>query len=421
MQEQENKKDSAAAEQKNTKKAYLQYLVLRFAVLFLASFIFTAVILMGIAFLLNFFAGYHPLPPFAVVPALGFLLAVFMFIPWGKKEKQLQTNFAANAVSLHSSADIRVLHTLENFTLKTIELLQKCQTKNDIYNRITLNLISAGAAEQLALSFSLSDEEYKRILHFAVKTISEKTPASDTEQDKAFYDVLNGKDLEPVHHTLIEFGSTAMKKIIAKVNDDAFAGIETIVPAWRKQVIPVLSSLEKGRDENVNELVFMFTDIVNSTQMARIRGEQISQFVMHTHNAIVRDAIKDWRGREVKTLGDGIFACFVKPADAVNAAIQIQKHIARFNIERPESLFFLRIGLNIGEAIVESGDLFGLPVQITARICDRAGGGTIFVSDDLQNILKGNEGFTFKEEGEFLFKGLNDKKKVYSVVFDKAL
>lgn len=397
------------------KKARLRYKVLHFVSYWLGSYTVTTLVLMGIAFLLNTFSGYYPLPRFWLVLLLSFILAVFLYIPFGKKEKSTPDS----EKSEDSKIKTEIIKTLNVFTLKTIEILKKCGIRDDIYKRIVVNLIIAGAAEQLAKRCSLSEEEYHRILHCAIKTAAENIPAFNTEQSRDFYKVLNGKSLENEHRRLIEFGSIAMNRLLTHANEGVFAGIDVLVPLWRKEVIPQLTSLEQDREKNNNVLVLLFTDIVNSTQMARIRGEEISQFVVHTHNAFAREAISRYGGREIKTLGDGMFACFPRPADALNAAILMQKRIARFNIEKPECLFFVRMGLNIGETIAESGDLFGLPVQIAARVCARAGGGSIFISNALYNELKNNEGFTFKEEGDFLFKGLNEKEKVYSVVYDK--
>src|SRR5215208_4416113 len=101
----------------------------------------------------------------------------------------------------------------------------------------------------------------------------------------------------------------------------------------------------------------MFTDIVDSTGMTARLGDARSVEMVRAHDAMVRRALKDRRGREVKHTGDGIMASFDDTNAAVQCARAIQQAFDAFNLASKEKLR-VRIGLDVGEP-VDSNDLFG--------------------------------------------------------------
>ena len=121
----------------------------------------------------------------------------------------------------------------------------------------------------------------------------------------------------------------------------------------------------------------MFTDLKDSTQMTTTFGDTKALHLLHIHNALTRNALRDHRGREVKHTGDGIMASFDSVLDAVECAITIQKAFAAHNEANPAAAMHLRIGISAGEPIEEHGDLFGKAVQLSARICSHAEPGRI--------------------------------------------
>src|SRR6476659_6806860 len=102
----------------------------------------------------------------------------------------------------------------------------------------------------------------------------------------------------------------------------------------------------------------MFTDLKDSTLMTTMFGDTKALHLLHIHNALTRNALRDHRGREVKHTGDGIMASFDSVLDAVECAITIQKALAAHNQAQPEAAMHLRIGISAGEPIEEGGDLF---------------------------------------------------------------
>src|SRR5690606_11777696 len=101
---------------------------------------------------------------------------------------------------------------------------------------------------------------------------------------------------------------------------------------------------------------------------------------------LVRRALRDVHGREVKHTGDGIMASFDEVPAAVECARAIQRTFDAFNLASTEKLR-VRIGLDAGEPFVDSNDLFGTTVNLAARICETAGPERILVSEIVHGRL----------------------------------
>ena len=123
----------------------------------------------------------------------------------------------------------------------------------------------------------------------------------------------------------------------------------------------------------------LFTDIVDSTGMTSRLGDARAVEMVRAHDALVRRALKEVAGREVKHTGDGIMASFTDTAAAISCARAIQQAFDAFNLASREKLE-VRIGIDVGEPIADSDDLFGTTVQMAARLCQEARPGGILVS-----------------------------------------
>ena len=124
----------------------------------------------------------------------------------------------------------------------------------------------------------------------------------------------------------------------------------------------------------------MFTDIVDSTAMTARLGDERSVEMVRAHDSIVRRSLKNANGSEVKHTGDGIMASFTKTINAVNCARSILSSLETFNMASAEKLN-LRIGMDAGEPVADSNDLFGSTVQLAARLCAAADKNSIFVTE----------------------------------------
>lgn len=158
----------------------------------------------------------------------------------------------------------------------------------------------------------------------------------------------------------------------------------------------------------------MFTDIVGSTEMTARLGDRMATEIVRAHDSLVRRALAQFAGRQVKHTGDGIMASFDSTRAAVDCAKDIQRAFAQFNRENAQPIR-LRIGMDCGDPIEDSDDLFGSSVQLASRLCGEADGDQIFVSE---NVLKEyGSADAFAQRGERVLKGFPEPVPAYECVW----
>src|ERR1700738_2377798 len=124
---------------------------------------------------------------------------------------------------------------------------------------------------------------------------------------------------------------------------------------------------------------------------------------------LVEPKISQHRGRTVKNTGDGLLAEFVSVVDAVRCAVEIQRGMAEREPEVPEEQRIrFRIGINLGDVIVEEHDIFGDGVNVAARLEALAEPGGIFVSNTVCEHVRDRLPFAFEDLGEQPFKNSPD-------------
>jgi class 3 adenylate cyclase len=129
---------------------------------------------------------------------------------------------------------------------------------------------------------------------------------------------------------------------------------------------------------------FLFTDIVGSTEMLTMLGEETWLRALREHNAVVRDAVDRFGGETLKFLGDGWMVTFNSPRDAVDTAVVIQRALAEGG--SPDG-FRVRIGVHMGTALEEHADFVGKDVVLASRITREAGPGEVVASADVVDVL----------------------------------
>lgn len=160
--------------------------------------------------------------------------------------------------------------------------------------------------------------------------------------------------------------------------------------------------------------VILFTDITGSTSLTQRLGDREAMEIVRTHDRIVRDALAEHGGREIKHTGDGIMASFISPSQAVLCAIEIQKRVAEHSREMPNLGFGIRVGMSAGEPVVENEDFFGAAVQLARRVCDKAEAGRIYASNVVRELCIG-KGFSFADLGDHELKGFDGPIRLYEV------
>lgn len=151
----------------------------------------------------------------------------------------------------------------------------------------------------------------------------------------------------------------------------------------------------------------LFTDIVGSTDRAAHLGDERWRDLLDRHDQSVRTELNRFRGREVKTVGDGFVATFDSPARAIECALAIRETLQASAID-------VRAGIHTGEIEVRGDDVAGMAVHIGARVSALAGPGEVLVSGAVPPLVVGS-GIEFLDRGEHDLKGVPGAWRVYAV------
>jgi class 3 adenylate cyclase len=151
----------------------------------------------------------------------------------------------------------------------------------------------------------------------------------------------------------------------------------------------------------------MFTDIVGSTTKAAELGDAKWREVLEGQQRVVRSELDRFKGREVKSTGDGFLATFDGPARAVHCGQAIVKAVQPLGID-------VRVGLHSGEIEVMGSDVGGIAVHIASRVGSLAGTAEVLVSETVKGIVAGS-GITFEDRGTQELKGVPDTWRLFAV------
>jgi len=136
---------------------------------------------------------------------------------------------------------------------------------------------------------------------------------------------------------------------------------------------------------------------------------------------MLEPTITEHHGRIVKRTGDGILIEFSSAVDATRCAIAQQRGMAERNAGEPaDRRIELRIGIHVGDIIIEEGDIFGDGVNIAARLEGIADPGGICISDDAFRQVRGKVDAAFEDTGDQQLKNIAHPVKVYRIQLDKA-
>lgn len=166
------------------------------------------------------------------------------------------------------------------------------------------------------------------------------------------------------------------------------------------------------RDSGVRAV--MFTDIVGSTEMTSRFGDDAAFAMLKVHDRVVRAALGEHSGREVKHTGDGIMAAFLSAACAVRAGCHMLAALREHNDAGAQYPVAIRIGISAGEPVEDADDLFGSTVQLAARLCAKADPSQILVSDVVAGLCIG-KGLKFSKAGEQELKGFDQPIETHVV------
>jgi class 3 adenylate cyclase/DNA-binding SARP family transcriptional activator len=162
-------------------------------------------------------------------------------------------------------------------------------------------------------------------------------------------------------------------------------------------------------------LTVLFTDLVGSTSMLSALGDDAADEVRRSHFSILRRAIDEHRGSEVKSVGDGLMVAFASAREAVSCAAEMQQAVSA-----QEDRLELRVGIDAGEPIHDGGDLYGMPVVVARRLCDAASGGQVLVSDVVRMLSERRLELPLDTIGPLLLKGIDKPVVAHAVRWHAA-
>jgi class 3 adenylate cyclase/streptogramin lyase len=151
----------------------------------------------------------------------------------------------------------------------------------------------------------------------------------------------------------------------------------------------------------------LFTDIVSSTARAAELGDKRWRRLLTAHHALVRRELKRFNGREIDTAGDGFFATFDQPSQAIRCARALAGGVRRLGIET-------RAGIHMGEVETIGPKVGGLTVHIGARVMSEARPGEVLVSSTVRDLLAGSD-IGFGDRGVHELKGVPAQWRLFSV------
>jgi class 3 adenylate cyclase len=152
----------------------------------------------------------------------------------------------------------------------------------------------------------------------------------------------------------------------------------------------------------------LFTDIVNSTGQAAGMGDRRWRELLSRHDALIDGEVARFRGRVVKSTGDGVLATFDGPARAIKCACAIRDRVQPLGLE-------IRAGLHSGEIELQDHDVAGITVHIGQRVEALAPPGEVFVSRTVADLLAGSD-FNFDDRGEHELRGVPGTWRIFRVL-----
>ncbi|MFQ5929956.1 MAG: adenylate/guanylate cyclase domain-containing protein, partial [Acidobacteriota bacterium] len=151
----------------------------------------------------------------------------------------------------------------------------------------------------------------------------------------------------------------------------------------------------------------MFLDIVASTERATELGDRRWHDVLDSFYSLVRRELQRFRGREVDTAGDGVFATFNGPARAIRCACTLVAAVRDLGVA-------VRVGLHTGECEVMGEKVGGIAVHTGARVAGKANVNEVLVSSTVKDLVAGS-GIQFEDRGVEVLKGISGEWHLFAV------
>jgi class 3 adenylate cyclase len=149
------------------------------------------------------------------------------------------------------------------------------------------------------------------------------------------------------------------------------------------------------------------TELTATTGHAAAVGDRAWRSLLDRHEDVVASELSRYRGRQVKSTGDGVLATFDGPARAIHCATAIRDALGSAGLE-------IRAGVHTGEIEVMDHDIAGIAVHVAARVTTLAHTGEVLVSSTVKDLVAGS-GVMFADRGMHALKGVPDTWRLFAV------
>jgi class 3 adenylate cyclase len=143
--------------------------------------------------------------------------------------------------------------------------------------------------------------------------------------------------------------------------------------------VQLLSSTRDAPGGTVQEVTVVFTDLEGFTAFTDANGDTAAIALIDQHHKLAGSAVRQWKGKIVKHLGDGLLCTFPDPDSGSRAALQL--------LTTAPSPLRLRAGVHCGEATVTRQDVVGHVVNVAARVCEEASGGQVMITAEVAQAI----------------------------------
>ncbi len=151
----------------------------------------------------------------------------------------------------------------------------------------------------------------------------------------------------------------------------------------------------------------LFTDVVGSTDQVAGMGDRRWSELLATHDSLTRAELERFRGREIRTTGDGFLAVFDGPGRAIRCACAIRDAVRAIGIH-------VRVGLHTGEIELRGDDIGGIAVHIAQRVQALTQPDEVLISRTVADLV-GGSGIAFADRGAHTLKGVPNHWRLFAV------
>src|ERR1700736_3079768 len=181
---------------------------------------------------------------------------------------------------------------------------------------------------------------------------------------------------------------------------------------------PILGRILVNERVERSLTAILAADVAGYSRLMGADEEGTLAHLKSCRKTLVDPKIVEHRGRIVKTAGDGMLVQFASAVDATRCAVEIQREMARQNAgASPQLMINFRIGIHVGDIIIDDNDMFGDGVIIAARLEGIAEPGGACISDDAHRQIRGRIDIAFDAIGEQTFKNIAEPMRAWHIRF----